>query len=415
MDMSITDGSEFGIDEGIGIEGGDINSASSIGLESSVQLSPYDDSINNNLVYQCQNALGRYMVETTQEYNRPLLESENIVPQIKLSEDFSPNDIQNACNKICDALNWRHLPISIDYQTPNAAFSSGIFVRSSFDDHLFLNPNYAHECINKVGSTDIVLSDIAHEVGHSIAFKQCGNIGTFMNEKLADFVSGFANAKLGIDIDTARQWFEWHYDNAGRDGYPISEERWDAEAAGYYFAQIATSEELMAALQDNSFLEIIKNYHHDFHLHGSSVKSPMEISSHPTNIDDITSVISIEHETTSPMESSLASKTDTIANHSASPSFGARFNDKEYYEKLAKDYDQKAESYANEAKNDAQKAESYANEAKRDAEKGDFQKAKEHSKAAEEWTRKAKEHAQKAEEYAHQARENRKNASECTK
>ena len=315
IDNSIIDDSRFGIEP-------------QFGHDSGISLEPYDNSIDNNIIYQWENPLGRYMVDMTHEYNRPLLEVENIVPQINLPENFTVFDVQNACNTICDTLNWRHLPIFVNQNVSNAAFSTwpSIFKRTSFDDSLYINPNYAHDCIEHIGSTDIVLSDIAHEVGHSVAFKQCGDIGTFMNEKLADFVSGFVNGKLGIDIDTARQWFEWHYDGVGKDGYPVSEERWDAEAAGYYFSHIATSEELMTALKDSSFLEIIKNYHHDFHLHHLAEKSPMEISEHSagSTIDDtLSSSISNDSVSMSPLDISTKTNGDTISNyHTTDISFG---------------------------------------------------------------------------------------------
>ncbi len=316
IDSFIIDDSSFGIEPQL-----DIDSVDS--------LEQYDHSIDNNLIYQWENPLGRYMAETTHDYNRPLLESENIVPQISLPENFTRTDVQNACNTICDTLNWRHLPIYFDQDSvQNAEFHTlrFIFKRTSFDDSLYINPNYAHECIEHIGSTDIVLSDIAHEVGHSVAFKQCGDIGTFMNEKLADFVSGFVNGKLGVDIDTARQWFEWHYDNEGRGGYPVSEERWDAEAAGYYFSHIATSDELMSALKDGHFLDIIKNYHHDFHLHHLGEKSPMEISERSagnTIADSMATNISNDSLSMSPLETSLKTNGDSISNYNAADiSFG---------------------------------------------------------------------------------------------
>lgn len=315
IDSSIIDDSSLGIEPQLGIDS--VNS-----------FEQYDHSIDNNLIYQWENPLGRYMAETTHDYNRPLLESENIVPQISLPENFTVTDVQNACNTICDTLNWRHLPIFVDSTVPNAEFHSWpfFFKRTSFDDSLYINPNYAHDCIEHIGSTDTVLSDIAHEVGHSVAFKQCGDINTFMNEKLADFVSGFVNGKLGLDIDTARQWFEWHYDNVGKDGYPVSEERWDAEAAGYYFSHIATSDELMSALKDGHFLDIIKNYHHDFHLHHLSEKSPMEISERTaddTIADSMATNLSNDSLSMSPLETSLKTNGDSISNYNAADiSFG---------------------------------------------------------------------------------------------
>ena len=96
-----------------------------------------------------------------------------------------------------------------------------------------------------------------------MALSLCGNQGTYMNEKLADFISGFASGKLGIDIDVARKWFEWYYDPYGEAGYPSSDERWDAEAAGYYYSFIANSNDLKQSLKDPYFLRLIEAYKND--------------------------------------------------------------------------------------------------------------------------------------------------------
>lgn len=77
---------------------------------------------------------------------------------------------------------------------------------------------------------------------------------------MADFISGYFNCKLGVGIDSARQWFIDHYDPIGRGGYPVSEESWDIEAAGYYYAHFASPESLKEALGDKEFIHIIENY-----------------------------------------------------------------------------------------------------------------------------------------------------------
>lgn len=224
-------------------------------------LTPYDNTLTSNLIHRVEDPFGIYAIKNTYGYNAlPKVED---IPQIGLPENFSQADIQEACNTICDTLHWIHLPITLTDSVPNAAYSPGSFVHHAFDDSLYLSPSYAHDCINHIGSTDIVISDLAHEIGHSVAFNVCGDMSTYMNEKTADFISGFVNGKMQIDIDSARKWFECHYDNVGQGGYPVSEERWDTEAAGYYFSHLANSEDLMAALKDPNFIELIKAYQHD--------------------------------------------------------------------------------------------------------------------------------------------------------
>ena len=182
-----------------------------------------------------------------------------------LPVDFTEEQLQDACNKMCDVLNFRHLPVFVTELVPNAQFATltGPFMFTSIDDSLSFNPNYTQACIEELGTTDIVLSDAAHEIGHAIATKYCGNLTTYTSEKIADFISGFLNCKMGVDIDVARQWFQWQYDPKGEGGYPVSEERWDIESAGYYFGKLATAEDLKNALQDPEFLQLIKDYSND--------------------------------------------------------------------------------------------------------------------------------------------------------
>lgn len=223
-------------------------------------LEPFDYSVMEDLSHRMRDPVGTYSARFTGGF----LTQPDLDPvHIDLREDFSVSDIQYVCDTICDTMNWPHIPVSVTEAVPNAAFSPGLFARLSFDDCLYLNPVYAHQCIDHIGSTDIVVADMAHEVGHAIATKICGNMGTFVDEKIADFISGFVCAKMGLDIDVAREWFEWFYDSEGRGGYPVSEERWDAQAAGYYFGHFATSENLLDALHDPKFINIIEDYRHD--------------------------------------------------------------------------------------------------------------------------------------------------------
>lgn len=224
-------------------------------------LQPYDETLTTNLIYRAENPVGIYTIKNTYGYTgMPEVET---YTHIDMPEDFTKADIQNACNAICDTLHWPHIPVSLTESVDNAAYNPGIHLHSTFDDTIKLSPKYAHDCIDHIGSTDIVISDLAHEVGHAVAINICGDMGTYMNEKMADFISGFVNGKMGVDIDSARKWFEWQYDGIGVEDYPVSEDRWDAEAAGYYFSHLANGEDLKEALKDPNFLDIIKAYQHD--------------------------------------------------------------------------------------------------------------------------------------------------------
>lgn len=224
-------------------------------------LAPYDESVSTNLIHRVEDPFGIYTIKNTYGFsNSPEIEE---FGDVHIDPQFDEHDLQKVCNTICDALHWKKLPVFMTDNVANAAYGPGLFTHSTFDDALYLNPSYADSCIQHIGGTDIVVSDMAHEIGHSVAFNICGDQGTFMNEKTADFISGFVNGKLGIDIDVARQWFEWYYDAKGEGGYPVSEERWDAEAAGYYFSHLANGDDLQTALKDPNFLDIIEAYKTD--------------------------------------------------------------------------------------------------------------------------------------------------------
>ena len=222
-------------------------------------LHPVNEQVMTNLLHRWEEPLGRYAMEHFPHHDYGEVE---MYQQLSLPVDFNQQELQQICNGICDVLHWKHIPATITdaYWNPNAAYTPGLFTHLTFDDRLFLNPNYANSCINEIGNTEIVISDMAHEIGHSIATNICGNKGTYLDEKMADFISGFADAKLGVNIDVARKWFEWQFDNQGLGGYPISEDRWDAQAAGYYFAHWANGDDLQQALKDSSFVEIIRAY-----------------------------------------------------------------------------------------------------------------------------------------------------------
>lgn len=222
---------------------------------------PYDEMSNHDLGNPMSNPIGIY----ASRFPDGQINMDDCIPKPELPVDFTEGQLQDACNKICDVLHIRHLPVFLTTSVPNAEHMTltGPFRFTLVDDTLSLNPDFAKECIENVGTTDIVLSDMGHEIGHAMASKYCGNLSTYVNEKVADFISGFVNAKIGVDIDAPRQWFMSEYDPDGQGGYPVSEERWDIEAAGYYFGQLASSEELKMALKDPDFLKIIRDYNGD--------------------------------------------------------------------------------------------------------------------------------------------------------
>lgn len=232
-----------------------------ISFGSKEDMLPYDEMSNHDLGNPMSNPIGIY----ASRFPDGQINTDDSIPKPNLPVDFTEGQLQDACNKICDVLHIRHLPVFLTTSVPNAEHMTltGPFRFTLVDDTLSLNPDFAKECIENVGTTDIVLSDMGHEIGHAMAAKYCGNLSTYMNEKVADFISGFVNAKIGVDIDAPRQWFMSEYDPDGRGGYPVSEERWDIEAAGYYFGQLASSEELKTALKDPNFLKIIKDYNSD--------------------------------------------------------------------------------------------------------------------------------------------------------
>lgn len=234
---------------------------SAIAFTSREDMLPYDEMLNHDLSNPTSNPISLY----ASRFPDGQISTEDCIPKPELPVDFTEGQLQDACNKICDVLHIRHLPVFLTTSVPNAEHMTltGPFRFTLIDDTLSLNPDFAKECIENVGSTDIVLSDMGHEIGHAMVSKYCGNLSTYMNEKLADFISGFVNAKIGVDIDAPRQWFMSEYDPNGEGGYPVSEERWDIEAAGYYFGQLANAEDLKTALKDPDFLKIIRDYNSD--------------------------------------------------------------------------------------------------------------------------------------------------------
>ena len=219
---------------------------------------PYEENVNFNTTYGLTDPFALYATKQQGELSLP----NDFITKPYLPENFTNEQLQEACNQMCDVLGIRHLPVYVTDSVPNAQFATitGPFRFTLVDDTISFNPDYAEACIEHLGGTDIILSDAAHEIGHAMASINCGKLSTYTNEKLADFISGFLNCKMGVDIDVARQWFQWQYDPLGECGYPVSEERWDIESAGYFFGTMTDAEGLKEALKDPEFLKLIMDY-----------------------------------------------------------------------------------------------------------------------------------------------------------
>ena len=236
----------------------DWNHISSISFTGLEDMRPIEEIFrDDNLLSLYEDPFGIYAIKHSASHG---LLIDDYIPKPEFGKEITEKELQNFCNQAFDAMGLKHIPVNITEMVDNAAYTPGLIPRLSFDDGLFINPNYANRCIEGVGSTDIVLSDLAHEIGHYASHMAGGPNNTYESEKIADFVSGFLNAKFNVDIDVARKWFQMFYDPNGNGGYPVSEERWDIEAAGYYFGRHATCDDLNAALRDKHFLSIIKDY-----------------------------------------------------------------------------------------------------------------------------------------------------------
>lgn len=250
IDTSLTDGSDHGIISFLKSDG--------ITFTSREDMLPYEQIFNEDSISSLYgDPFGVYSVANSHTHG---LFIDDFIPKPEFGSEITDADLQNLGNEVFDALHLRHIPIMISSAVPNAAYSPGFIPRLSFDDGIFINPDYANMCIDELSSSDIVISDLAHEIGHYLTNMYGGPNDTFTSEKIADFVSGFINAKMGVDIDVARKWFQLFYDPNGEGGYPVSEERWDIEAAGYHFANHATCDDLLKALKDDHFIEMIKGY-----------------------------------------------------------------------------------------------------------------------------------------------------------
>lgn len=222
---------------------------------------PYDQIYDeNNLNFLYNDPFGVYAL-----HHHPIstLTATDIIPKPSFGEKVIEADLQELANKVFDAFHVKHVPVMFSMRVDNAAYDPGILPRASFDDAILINPNYAQACVDKLGSTDILISDLAHEIGHYVTQMKIGRQKTFLSEKLADFISGFIDRKLGVDIEVARQWFQWYYDPEGIHGYPVSENRWDIQAAGHYYAGHATFDDMGESIKDEHFIELVKLFSTD--------------------------------------------------------------------------------------------------------------------------------------------------------
>ena len=147
--------------------------------------------------------------------------------------------------------------------TNNAAHHMGVCPFTLIDDTLYLNRDYARDCLKEFGSTDILLWIMAHEIGHAEIALHCGFLDKKSNETLADMFSSILVSKMGIDIDVLRQWNLWNYDGDGSHDYKPSEGRWDIVSAGKYWSQLTTLDSFVNALEDKHFRELVYNYNAD--------------------------------------------------------------------------------------------------------------------------------------------------------
>lgn len=219
---------------------------------------PYDKKENFSIKDGVKDPFGIYAIRL----NGELVSPEDFIEKPHIPIDFTQEDLQKACDQMCDVLKIKHIPVVITESVPNAAHATlpGLFRFTLADDYICFNPDYAKACIEHLGNTDIILSDLAHEIGHALASKYCGNLSVKAGEKIADLASGWLNCKMGVDIDVARQWFQWQYDPIGEGNYPVSEDRWDIEGAGYYFGKYVDAAGLETALKDPDFVKLIVDY-----------------------------------------------------------------------------------------------------------------------------------------------------------
>lgn len=174
--------------------------------------------------------------------------------------------LQNACDAMCDAAGIRHIKVFLTDNTmitKNAAHHPGGFLFTYIDDTLYLNRDYARDCIQYFGNTDSLLVDMAHEIGHAVNMVHCGRLDRKSDETLADMFSTILTSMMGIDIEVSREWNLKEYDGVGSDEYKPSEGRWDIEAAGKYWTELSTIKTYIDAIEDPHFRELVYNYKTD--------------------------------------------------------------------------------------------------------------------------------------------------------
>ncbi len=213
------------------------------------------DETNRNSLYD--DPFGVYAIR-----NHPVsaLHVDDYLEKPELGSVITASELQQVANQVFDAFNLKRIPVRYTRMVPNAAYTSGFFSRSTFDDAILFNPDYVDACVQELGSTDIVISDLAHEIGHYITQMTIGSQDTHLSEKLGDLVAGFVCRKFNLDIDVARKWFQWFYDPEGHHGYPRSEERWDIQAAGYHYGGHATFEDLENDFENQQFIDLVEQF-----------------------------------------------------------------------------------------------------------------------------------------------------------
>jgi len=196
-----------------------------------------------------------------------------VIEKPYLPEDFldrSPKEsaqmIKNACDRICNSAGLGHLHVFIttdEEKATNGTFEGRKYLPFTlWDNAIYLNRNYMQECVNKFGTTDVILFLLAHEIGHAVNEVHCGHLVIKDDENLADMFSALVLTEMGVDTDIIRQWNQWE-GNGHPDFYKPMEGRWDAATAGTYWAKISALNTYLKAIEDPHFRELAYYYNTD--------------------------------------------------------------------------------------------------------------------------------------------------------
>ena len=126
-------------------------------FKSKEDMLPYEQKPNFEDENAIKDPFGYYALR----HNGGELSNEDFIEKPYLPENFSEEQLQNVCNQMCDVLDIRHLPVFVTDYVANAQYSTlaGPFRFTLIDDTLSFNPDYMQECVDHLGTTDIVLSD----------------------------------------------------------------------------------------------------------------------------------------------------------------------------------------------------------------------------------------------------------------